>query len=93
MLETGFAIGMGLLLLMVKMSWKWKLRLLSHPFVTDLLVFILMCYIHGTSGQALIVAGIAAGTCSLALSVGRKLYGHRSAGEYIPGFFNIGHLI
>lgn len=91
MFAEGVAIGIGLLMLMAKMSVKWKLKLLSNPVVTDIIVFIFLCILHGGSGQALIIAGIAAATCSGALSIGRRLYGYndKKTGKYVRGFFDL----
>lgn len=91
MFAEGVAIGIGLLMLMAKASVKWKLRLLSNPVIVDIIIFIFLCILHGGSGQALIVAGIAAATCSGALSIGRRMYGYtdKKTGKYVRGFFDL----
>ena len=91
MFGEGVVIGIGLLMIMAKASVKWKLRLLSNPIIVDICVFIFLCILHGGSGQALIIAGIAAATVSGAMSIGRKLYGYndKKTGQYVRGFFDI----
>jgi len=92
MFAEGVVIGIGLLMMMAKASVKWKLRLLSNPVVVDIIVFVMMCIIHGGSAQALIIAGVASATVSGALSIGRKLYGYndKKTGKYVRGFFDLG---
>lgn len=90
MLEMGLVVGIALLFTMSKMSWPWKLRMLSNPFVVDIIVFALLCLIHWGTFSGVMVATIGAMMCSLVLSAGRKAYGYKDAnGDYIRGYYDI----
>lgn len=85
----GIIVGIGLLVTLIKMSWKWKMRTLSSPLLVDLIVFILLMCLHWGTFSGVMVATIGALTASLVLSGARKLYGHCTQGQYIPGVFNV----
>lgn len=87
-MEDGIVIGMGLLLTIVKAPVSIRIWLLSRPFLVDVIVFILLCVLHGGSPHGMLVAGVGAATCSVALSLGRRMYGYKHQGVYVPGFFN-----
>lgn len=90
MLEMGFVVGIALLFSMAKMNWRWRLRLLSNPFVVDVIVFALLVLLHWGTYSGVMVATIGAMTCSITLTVGRKLFGYIDKnGDYVPGKYNI----
>lgn len=92
-MEDGIVIGMGLLLTIVKAPVSIRIWLLSRPLLVDVIVFILLCVLHGGSPHGMLVAGVGAATCSVALSLGRRMYGYKHQGVYVPGFFNVGPLL
>lgn len=90
MIEMGLVVGIALLFTMAKMNWTWKLRLLSNPFVVDIIVFAALVLLHWGTFSGVMVATIGAMTCSVILSAGRKVYGYNDQhGDYIPGSINI----
>lgn len=91
MFEAGIIVGLGLLATLAKMSWSWKLRVLSHPLMMDVFVFILLMYLHWGTFSGVMVATIGAFMCSLILSLGRWLVGYTANGKYVPGKLHMGH--
>lgn len=90
MIESGLIVGIALLFTMAKMTWYWKLRLLSNPFIVDVVVFAFLCILHWGTFSGVMAATVGAMVCSLVLSAGRKLYGYKNKlGDYTPGYFNI----
>lgn len=91
MLEAGIIVGIALLTTLAKLPWKWKLRILSHPFMMDVFIFIGLLIIHWGTFSGVMIATFGAFTCSIILSIGRWLYGHIKGGKYIPGKMYVGH--
>lgn len=91
MFEAGLAVGLGLLVTLSKMSWHWKLRILSHPLMMDVFVFIGLCLLHWGTFSGVMVATIGALMVSMILSVGRWLFGYFEKNQYIPGYINVKH--
>lgn len=91
MFEAGIVVGIALLATLAKMSWPWKLRILSHPMMMDVFIFIGLCLLHWGTFSGVMVATIGAFVCSVILSVGRWMFGYLKNGEYVPGRFYMGH--
>lgn len=91
MFEAGIVVGIALLATLAKMNWKWKLRVLSHPLLIDVFIFIGLLLIHWGTFSGVMVATIGAFVCSIILSVGRWLFGYIERGKYIPGKMFVGH--
>ena len=89
MIESGIIVGLALLFTLAKMSWPWKLRVLSHPVLVDVFVFIGLVFLHWGTFSGVMVATIGAFMCSLVLSAGRWLYGYYENGKRVPGVFDI----
>lgn len=91
MFEAGLVVGLALLASLAKMSWSWKLRVLSHPMMMDVFVFIGLCLLHWGTFSGVMVATIGAFVVSLILSIGRWMFGYVQSGKYIPGRMDMGH--
>jgi presenilin-like A22 family membrane protease len=89
MIEMGLIVGIGLLVLLVKMNWKWRMRLLSNPVIADVVIFILLTLLHWGTFSGVMVATIGALTCSLVLSLARKLFGCYQNNSYVSGVFDV----
>ena len=91
MFEAGIVVGLALLVTLAKMPWPWKLRVLSHPLMVDVFVFIGLLMIHWGTFSGVMVATIGAFVVSLILSAGRWLFGYIENGKYVEGKFYMGH--
>jgi hypothetical protein len=91
MFEAGVVVGIALLASLAKMSWTWKLRVLSHPLMIDVFIFVGLVMLHWGTFSGVMVATIGAFVCSTILSVGRWLYGYTEQGKYVPGKFHMEH--
>lgn len=91
MFEAGIVVGIALLVTLAKMPWRWKLRVLSHPLMVDVFVFIGLLMIHWGTFSGVMVATIGAFVVSIILSVGRWLFGYLEKGKYVPGVFYVGN--
>jgi hypothetical protein len=89
MIEMGIIVGIGLLVTLIKMSWKWRMRTLSNPLLLDVIIFVLLMFLHWGTFSGVMVATIGALTCSVVLSAARKLYGHIESGRYVAGYFDV----
>ena len=81
MIEMGIIVGIGLLVTLVKMNWRWRMRMLSNPILLDVMIFVLLMFLHWGTFSGVMVATIGAITCSLVLSGARKMYGHVENGS------------
>jgi hypothetical protein len=91
MFEAGIVVGIALLATLAKMSWTWKLRVLSHPLMMDVFIFIGLVMLHWGTFSGVMVATIGAFMCSIILSAGRWLFGYIENGQYVSGKFYMGH--
>lgn len=91
MFEAGIVVGLALITTLAKMNWKWKLKVLSHPLLIDVLVFIALVALHWGTFSGVMVATIGAFMASVILSFGRWLIGYNYNGKYVPGKLNISH--
>lgn len=91
MFEAGIVVGIALLATLAKMSWSWKLRVLSHPLMMDVFIFIGLMILHWGTFSGVMVATIGAFVCSIILSCGRWLFGYMEKNVYVPGKFYMGH--
>ena len=91
MLIEGIVVGVGVLAAISKMSTRSRIWMLSRPVFMDILIFILLCLLHSGSAEGMLVAAIGAAACSAALSLGRRVYGHRDpkTHAYVRGFFDV----
>lgn len=89
MLEMGIIVGLGLLVMFMKLSWRNRMRLLSNPLAVDVFVFILLTVVHWGTFSGLMVAAVGALFCSLALSIGRWLFGYVQDKRYVAGVFDV----
>lgn len=89
MLEMGIVVGLGLLVTLVKLNWKWRMKMLSNPVAMDLIVFVLLCFLHWGTYSGVMVATVGALFCSIVLSIARKCIGYIGANGYVPGIWNV----
>ena len=89
MLEMGIVVGLGLLVTLVKLNWKWRMKILSNPLAMDIVVFVLLCFIHWGTYSGVMVATVGALFCSIVLSIARKCVGYIEDGRYVPGIWNV----
>lgn len=76
MFEMGFIVGLGLIVTLLKAPPKVKVTVLSHPVAMDVIIFVVLCALHWGTFSGVMVATIGALTCSVVLSLGRKVYGY-----------------
>ena len=87
MLESGIIVAIGLLVTFSTLSWPNRYWMLSHPLVVDVIVFILLNFIHWGTADGVMMAALAALLCSLMLSLGRLLFGYYEGKTFVPGRF------
>jgi hypothetical protein len=59
----------------------------GHPLLVDVLVFILLNFVHWGTADGVMTAAVAALLCSLMLSLGRLLFGYYEGKTFVPGRF------
>lgn len=89
MLEMGFVVSLGLLVVLAKLPWRHKMWVISHPVTIDVIVFIVLTYLHWGTFSGVMVATVGALFTSIVLSIARWLYGHVDGTKYFPGVFNV----
>jgi len=67
--------------------------MLSHPLAIDILVFTVLTVIHWGTFSGVMAATVGALMCSVLLTAGRKSFGYMENGKYVPGVWNIAHLL
>lgn len=87
MLESGIIVAAGLVFLFCRLSWRNRLRMLSHPLAIDILVFVILNWIHAGTAIGVMTAAVAALSCSICLSIGRSSFGYYEGKVYVPGKF------
>lgn len=90
MFSMGLFVAAGLLIILVKCSWKWRMRMLSNPVFMDVLIFVMLTFLHWGTFSGVMVATIGALACSCVLSIGRWMFGYMLNGTYVPGRFDVG---
>lgn len=93
MLESGIIVALGLVMWFFKCSWKNRVRILSYPLAIDLIVFAVLTAVHWGTFSGVMAATIGALMCSVLLTIGRKCFGHMEGKQYVPGWWNVQHLI
>ena len=76
MILEATAIAVGLFSTLVKASVHWRRRILEHPWVFEVCVFILLLWIHGGSADGAMAATISTVILGGLHSVARKMYGY-----------------
>ena len=89
MFATGFVVFLGLLFLMAKLKRRLMLRLLHHDVLVDMVVTILVLYLHWGSFEGVMAATIAGLFTSLATTIAKRLFGYIKGGQYVPGRFTL----
>lgn len=85
MLETGIIAGLGLIFTLWKLSWKSKLWVLSHPLLIDVVVFVLLMWLHAGTHSGVMTATVGALMCSMVLGAGRWAIGYIGPIGYVCG--------
>lgn len=88
-IESGVIVALGLIMLFIKLSWRRRLLLLGHPLAMDIIVFILLNWLHGGTFSGVMVAAVGSFICSGMINFGRKMFGYISDGKYIAGVYNM----
>jgi nitrate reductase gamma subunit len=93
MLETGIIVFLAFWLLWIKLNIVTRLRVLSRPFLLDILVTTAVFLLYGGTGAGLMAASVAAIIMSVNISIARKWFGYiyRKNGEltYHVGRWNL----
>lgn len=93
MFEMGFVVGLGLIVTLLKAPPKVKVAVLSKPLAMDIVIFVLLCILHWGTFSGVMVATIGALTCSVVLSMGRKVYGYKVGKLYHRGMVDLSHAL
>lgn len=88
-IESGVIVALGLIFMFFKLSWKLRLRMLGHPMLMDLGVFVLLNWIHEGTFSGVMVAATGALVCSALISFGRKVFGYIERGRYVAGHMDV----
>lgn len=88
-IESGLIVAGGLLFTFTKFNWAQRMWMLSRPLFMDLVVFVLLNFLHWGTFSGLMVAATGALVCSGLLSFGRWYFGHVDKGVYYPGVINV----
>lgn len=89
MFATGLAVFLGLLFLIAKLKRRLMLRLLYHDALLDVVVTVLVLYIHWGSFEGVMAATIAGLFTSMATSFAKRMFGFIKGGQYYPGRFRL----
>jgi len=89
MIETIFVFGLaifaGVALILAKLPLRWSLRILGWHIWFDVIVTVLVLWIHWGTMVGLLSASIAGLVCSLCTSSARWTWGYIQGGQYSPG--------
>lgn len=88
-IESGLIVAAGLVFIFFRLDWKNRMRMLSHPLLIDISVFMLLNWLHAGTAVGVMTAAVAALACSGCLSLGRWAYGYMRKGVHIPGRFAV----
>lgn len=88
-IESGVIVALGLILAFWKCSWKWRMRMISYPLTMDILVFIVLNYLHAGTFSGVMVAAVGSLVCSAMISLARYVFGYTSQNKYFAGVFNV----
>jgi len=86
---TGFTIFLGLLFVLAKLKRRTMLRILHYDVLLDIVVTILVLYVHWGSFDGVMAATIAGLFTSMATTLAKRLFGHIAGGMYYPGRFRL----
>lgn len=90
MLEMGFVVALGLAVMYAKLGMRYRLWINSNPVTMDLIVFIVLNWIHWGTFSGVMVAAVGALFCSIFISVTRKVFGYIEQGAYVAGWVDLG---
>lgn len=88
-IESGVIVALGLALMFWKCNWKWRMKMLSFPLTMDILVFIVLNYLHAGTFSGVMVAATGSLVCSAMISLARYVFGYCDKGKYFAGVFNV----
>jgi nucleoside permease NupC len=86
---TGFAIFLGLVFLLAKLKRRVMLRVLHHDVLLDIVVTVLVLYLHWGSFEGVMAATIAGLFTSMATTLAKRMFGCIRGGQYYPGRFRL----
>ena len=89
MFTTGFAIFLSLLFLLAKLKRRLMLRVLHYDVLLDIVVTVLVLFLHWGSFEGVMAATIAGLFTSMATTFAKRMFGYIKAGTYFPGRFHL----
>lgn len=84
-IESGMIVALGLLFMFFKCSWRTRIWMLSHPLTMDIIVFVVLNFLHWGTFSGVMVAACGALICSGMISLGRFSFGYINQRKYYPG--------
>ena len=89
MFTTGFAIFLSLLFLLAKLKRQLMLRVLHYDVLLDIVVTVLVLFLHWGSFEGVMAATIAGLFTSMATTFAKRMFGYIARGTYYPGRFRL----
>jgi len=91
MFTSGAVIALAIALWFSKLSWRARMRLLSHPLMLDICVFIVITALHWGTFSGVMAAAVGALMVSVMISGARNLWGYTEpkTGKYVRGMFDV----
>lgn len=89
MIESGAIVSLGLVMWFSKISWQARLKMLSHPLALDILVFVLLTFLHWGTFSGVMTAAVGSLITSLLISAGRAIFGYYKSGKYVRGYIDV----
>ena len=83
------AIFLGLVFIFIKLRRSTMLRLLRYDMALDVLVTLLVLFIHWGSFEGVMAATFAGLMTSVATTGAKRLFGYIKNGLYFPGVINL----
>jgi nucleoside permease NupC len=82
-------VFLGIALILAKLPRRLMLKALGWPLAIDLLVSILVLFVHWGTFSGVMAATVAGLLTSLATSGARRLFGYIAGNRYFPGLINL----
>ena len=84
-IESGLIVALGLLFTFFKCGWSARMWMLSKPLTMDIIIFIVLTFLHWGTFSGVMVATTGALVCSGMITIGRWLFGYKVANKLVPG--------
>ena len=89
MFTTGLAIFLGLVFIFIKLRRITMLRLLRYDMALDVLVTLLVLFIHWGSFEGVMAATFAGLMTSVGTSLAKRTFGYIAKDTYYPGLVHL----